>query len=120
MNSILHIASVTQHRDRLDAATYLTRKISEGKTAAKLDTPTSDTSPTGLSVACGTTTHAPSPTASNHPLLDKGASSPAPDRLRVHQPSQLPSPRRPRLPPHYITNTETSTRAHPMKPRGLG
>lgn len=32
INSVLHIASVTQHRDQPDARTYIDRKTSEGKT----------------------------------------------------------------------------------------
>lgn len=32
INSVLYIASVTQHRDRDDARTYIARKLSEGKT----------------------------------------------------------------------------------------
>lgn len=32
INSVLHIASVTQHRDRDDACAYIDRKLGEGKT----------------------------------------------------------------------------------------
>jgi transposase len=32
INSVLYIASVTQHRDIDEARTYINRKISEGKT----------------------------------------------------------------------------------------
>jgi hypothetical protein len=32
INSVLYIASVTQHRDRDDARTYIDRKLGEGKT----------------------------------------------------------------------------------------
>jgi Transposase IS116/IS110/IS902 family len=32
INSVLHIANVTQHRDQPDARTYIDRKTSEGKT----------------------------------------------------------------------------------------
>jgi hypothetical protein len=44
-NSVLYIASVTQHRDLDDARVYIDRKLSDGKTRREANTPSSQTSP---------------------------------------------------------------------------
>jgi hypothetical protein len=72
INSVLYIASVTQHRDIEEARTYINCKISEGKARREARERTNDTSPTESSGACGTTSNTSSTDNFNLPL-DKGA-----------------------------------------------
>ena len=73
INSVLYVASITQHRFHPEARTYFERKITEGKIPTRRPPRTSDTSPTASSDACEKTkfddSNKPSP-----PPLDKGAS----------------------------------------------
>jgi hypothetical protein len=63
---VLYITSETQQRDIGDARVYIDRKLGEGKLAEKPGEPTSDTSPTASSAACGTTN-----TADHTPLTTR-------------------------------------------------
>ena len=73
INSVLYIASVTQHRDIDEARIYINRKISEGTTRREARRATNATSPTESSDACGTTRNTGSADNFNPPF-DKGAS----------------------------------------------
>lgn len=78
INSVLDIASVTQHRDLDDARIAIDRKLGEGKTRREARRTKNVTSPTVSSDACGKTNRDAETNPSPSPL-DKGASdTPAP------------------------------------------
>ena len=87
INSVLYIASVTQHRDLDDARTYINRKLGEGKTRREPAEPTNATSPTASSDVCGMTKHAGDNDPSQSPLDKRASDSPPSGR-----PSHLTPP----------------------------